>query len=35
LCFGWIHLAKQQATRERRLAEAIRLLSKKQTLGLK
>src|ERR1051325_10342037 len=25
--FGWIHLAKQQATRERRVAEAIKLLS--------
>jgi uncharacterized protein YdeI (YjbR/CyaY-like superfamily) len=33
--FGWIHLAKQQATRDRRLAEAIKLLSKKQKLGLK
>ena len=33
--FGWILTAKQQATRERRLQEAIRLLSKKQKLGLK
>jgi uncharacterized protein YdeI (YjbR/CyaY-like superfamily) len=33
--FGWIHIAKQQATRERRLAEAVRLLSKGQKLGLK
>jgi uncharacterized protein YdeI (YjbR/CyaY-like superfamily) len=33
--FGWIHLAKQPATRERRLAEAIKLLSKKQKIGLK
>jgi len=33
--FGWIYIAKQQATRERRLREAIRLLSKKQKLGLK
>lgn len=31
----WIHMAKQQETKERRLAEAIRLLSKKQKLGLK
>jgi uncharacterized protein YdeI (YjbR/CyaY-like superfamily) len=31
----WIHMAKQQQTKERRLAEAIRLLSKKQKLGLK
>jgi len=35
LYFGWIYIAKQQATRERRLREAIGLLSKKQTLGLK
>ena len=33
--FGWIHLAKQPETKERRIAEAIRLLSKKQKLGLK
>ena len=33
--FGWISSAKQETTRERRLAEAIRLLSKKQKLGLK
>jgi uncharacterized protein YdeI (YjbR/CyaY-like superfamily) len=31
----WIHMAKQQETRERRLREAIRLLSLKQKLGLK
>ena len=31
----WIHMAKQQKTKERRLAEAIRLLTKKQKLGLK
>jgi uncharacterized protein YdeI (YjbR/CyaY-like superfamily) len=33
--FGWIHLAKREETKQRRLAEAIRLLSKKQKLGLK
>lgn len=33
--WGWIHLAKQQTTRERRLAEVIRVLSKKRKLGLK
>jgi uncharacterized protein YdeI (YjbR/CyaY-like superfamily) len=33
--FGWIHLAKQPETRQRRLAEAIRLLVKNQKLGLK
>ena len=32
---GWIHMAKQTATRERRLREAIRLLTNKQRLGLK
>ena len=31
----WIHMAKQQATRERRLRDAIRLLSSRQKLGLK
>lgn len=31
----WVHMAKQQETKDRRLAEAVRLLSKKQTLGLK
>jgi uncharacterized protein YdeI (YjbR/CyaY-like superfamily) len=31
----WIHMAKQQQTRDRRLAEATRLLSKSQKLGLK
>jgi len=33
--WGWIHIAKQQETRERRLREVIRVLSKKQKLGLK
>jgi|SRR6185295_3106454 len=33
--WGWIHLAKQQQTRERRLREVIGVLSKKQKLGLK
>ncbi|HVZ23274.1 MAG TPA: YdeI/OmpD-associated family protein [Vicinamibacterales bacterium] len=33
--FGWIHMAKKDGTRKRRLAEAIKLLSKKQKLGLK
>ncbi len=33
--FGWIHLAKREETKKRRLAEAITLLSKKQKLGLK
>ena len=32
--WGWIHIAKQQDTRERRLREVIRLLSAKQKLGL-
>jgi uncharacterized protein YdeI (YjbR/CyaY-like superfamily) len=31
----WVHMAKQQETKDRRLAEAIRLLSEKQKLGLK
>ena len=31
----WVHMAKRQETKDRRLAEAIRLLSKKQKLGLK
>ncbi len=31
----WIHLAKRQETKERRLAEAVKLLTKKQKLGLK
>jgi uncharacterized protein YdeI (YjbR/CyaY-like superfamily) len=34
-CFGWIYLAKQEETRQRRMREAIRLLEKKQKLGLK
>jgi len=33
--FGWIHLAKREETKQRRLAEAIALLTKKQKLGLK
>jgi len=33
--FGWIHMAKQDATRQRRLREAIELLKRKQKLGLK
>jgi uncharacterized protein YdeI (YjbR/CyaY-like superfamily) len=32
---GWIHMAKRPETRQRRLDEAIRLLSKRQKLGLK
>jgi uncharacterized protein YdeI (YjbR/CyaY-like superfamily) len=32
---GWIHMAKQMETRERRLAEAIRLLKNRRRLGLK
>jgi uncharacterized protein YdeI (YjbR/CyaY-like superfamily) len=32
---GWIHMAKRQETRQRRLREAIDLLTKKQKLGLK
>ena len=32
---GWLVLAKQEATRERRLREAIRLLEQNQKLGLK
>src|ERR1700674_1001103 len=31
----WIHMAKQQDTKDRRLREAIRLLSARQKLGLK
>ena len=33
--WGWIHIAKQQETRDRRLREVIRLLSAKQKLGMK
>jgi len=33
--WGWIHIAKQQHTRDRRLREVIRLLSAKQKLGMK
>jgi uncharacterized protein YdeI (YjbR/CyaY-like superfamily) len=33
--FGWIHIAKREETRQRRLREAIGLLAKKQKLGLK
>jgi len=32
---GWIYMAKRPETRQRRLEEAIRLLSKRQKLGLK
>jgi uncharacterized protein YdeI (YjbR/CyaY-like superfamily) len=33
--WGWIYIAKQAGTRERRLREVIRLLSAKQKLGMK
>ncbi len=33
--FGWICLAKREETKRRRIAEAIKRLSAKQTLGLK
>lgn len=33
--WGWIHIAKQQETKERRLREVIRLLAARQKLGLK
>jgi uncharacterized protein YdeI (YjbR/CyaY-like superfamily) len=32
---GWIHLAKQEETRARRLREVIRVLSSRKQLGLK
>jgi uncharacterized protein YdeI (YjbR/CyaY-like superfamily) len=32
---GWIHMAKREETRQRRLQEAVELLRKKQKLGLK
>jgi uncharacterized protein YdeI (YjbR/CyaY-like superfamily) len=32
---GWIWVAKKEETRQRRMTEAIRLLEKKQKLGLK
>jgi uncharacterized protein YdeI (YjbR/CyaY-like superfamily) len=32
---GWIHVAKREATRERRLREAVALLAKGRRLGLK
>ena len=35
LYFGWIHIAKREETKLRRLAEAIRLLSARRRLGLK
>src|SRR5262249_40610915 len=35
LYMGWIWLAKRDETKERRLKEAVRLLSAKQKLGLK
>ena len=34
-CFGWIGMAKQQETRDRRLREVVRVLSARQKLGLK
>jgi uncharacterized protein YdeI (YjbR/CyaY-like superfamily) len=33
--FGWIDIAKQEETRQRRVNEVIRLLEKNQKLGLK
>lgn len=33
--WGWIHIAKQEETKARRLSEVIHLLAKKQKLGLK
>ncbi len=33
--FGWIHSAKREETKQRRLTEAVALLSKKQKLGLR
>ena len=33
--FGWIHIAKKAETRDRRLQEALRLLTRRQKLGLK
>jgi uncharacterized protein YdeI (YjbR/CyaY-like superfamily) len=33
--FGWIYIAKRDETKQRRIAEAIRLLSRKQKLGMK
>jgi len=35
LCFGWIDSAKRQETKDRRLEEAISLLSAGRKLGLK
>jgi hypothetical protein len=32
---GWIWLAKKEETKQRRMTEAIRLLEKRQKLGLK
>jgi uncharacterized protein YdeI (YjbR/CyaY-like superfamily) len=33
--FGWIHIAKQDETKQRRMKEVVQLLEKKQKLGLK
>jgi uncharacterized protein YdeI (YjbR/CyaY-like superfamily) len=33
--WGWIHIAKQEETKARRLSEVIQRLAKKQRLGLK
>ena len=33
--WGWIHIAKQEETKERRLREVIRVLSARQKLGIK
>jgi uncharacterized protein YdeI (YjbR/CyaY-like superfamily) len=33
--WGWIHIAKQEETKQRRMKEVIGLLGKKQKLGLK
>jgi uncharacterized protein YdeI (YjbR/CyaY-like superfamily) len=35
LYMGWIYIAKQEETKQRRLKEAIRLLSAKQKFGLR
>jgi uncharacterized protein YdeI (YjbR/CyaY-like superfamily) len=32
---GWIHVAKREDTKERRLREAVRLLAEGRRLGLK
>ena len=35
LCVGWVDSAKREATRRKRLAEALALLEKGKKLGLK